>query len=119
MLHEREMWKVIDSDKIAFKPYRTGVSNIKRIIEQKHLATKSIGGFGLLEVPPGGVFGPHTHPEREEIYYVLSNSGALTIDGDEVPAREGLTLYVSGEEPHGMVNRDDKPLVVVFVTVYK
>ena len=112
------MWKVIDSGKIPFKPYRTGISNIKRIIEQKTIGTKRIAGFGLIEVPPRGVFGPHRHPEREEIYYVLSSSGSIVIGDEEIPAREGLTIYVSGEDPHGMRNQGDKPLIVIFVTVH-
>jgi oxalate decarboxylase/phosphoglucose isomerase-like protein (cupin superfamily) len=37
----------------------------------------------------------------------------------EVPAEEGLTLYVSGEDVHGMKNQGDEPLVVMFITVYK
>ena len=113
------MWKVIESAEIPFAPYRTGIANIKRIISKDEVAAEQIAGFGLIEVPPGGVFGPHTHPEREEIYYVLSNSGSIVIKDEEVPAREGLTLYVSGEDPHGMKNHDDEPLVVVFITVNK
>ena len=113
------MWKVIDSSKIPFTPYPKGVSNIKRIIEKEKVGTKRIAGFGLIEVPPGGVFGPHKHPEREEIYYVLSNSGSIVVGDEEIPAREGLTLYVSGEDPHGMKNQGDEPLLVIFITVYK
>lgn len=112
------MWKVIDSDKIPFTPYPKGISNIKRIVEKK-VGTKRIAGFGIIEVPPGGVFGPHTHPEREEIYYVLSNSGSVIMGDEETPAKEGLTLYVSGEDPHGMRNQGDEPLLVMFITVYK
>ena len=111
------MWTVIDSGSLPFTPYRTGSANIKRVIEQKAVGTKRLAGFGLIEVPPGGVFGPHTHPEREEIYYVLAASGALVVQGTEIPAKAGLTLYVSGEESHGMKNDGAGPLVVAFVTV--
>lgn len=113
------MWKIIDSDTIPFTPYPKGVSSIKRIIEKEKNGTQRISGFGLIQVPPGGAFGPHEHPEREEIYYVFSGSGTLIVGNEEIPAREGLTLYVSGEEPHGIRNHGDKPLLVVFVTVYK
>ncbi len=113
------MWKFVDSSKIPFTPYSKGTSSIKRIVEKEKIGTERISGFGLIEVPPGGVFGPHEHPEREEIYYVLSNSGSIIVGGEEIPAREGLTLYVSGEEPHGMRNNDEEPLLVIFITVYK
>jgi mannose-6-phosphate isomerase-like protein (cupin superfamily) len=113
------MWKIIDSETIPFTPYPKGVSSIKRIVEKEKIGAQRISGFGLIQVPPGGVFGPHEHPEREEIYYVLSNSGTLIVGNEEIPAKEGLTLYVSGEEPHGMRNQGDKPMLVVFITVYK
>ncbi|MBO3798270.1 MAG: cupin domain-containing protein [Thermoproteota archaeon] len=113
------MWKVIDSGTIPFTPYPKGVSNIKRIIDKEKIGAHRISGFGLIQVPPGGVFGPHEHPEREEIYYVFSGSGMLIVGDEEIPAKEGLTLYVSGEETHGIRNPGDKPLLVFFVTVYK
>ena len=113
------MWKVIQSAEIPFTPYSKGIANIKRVIGKDEVGTERIAGFGLLEVPPGGVFGSHTHPEREEIYYVLSNSGSIVVGDKEVPAREGLTLYVSGEDPHGLKNQDNEPLLVIFITVYK
>lgn len=113
------MWKVIESGKIPFTPYPKGLANIKRIVKKEKVGTKRIAGFGLIEVPSGGIFGPHTHPEREEIYYVLSDSGSIIIGDEEIPAKKGLTLYVSGEDPHGMKNKDDEPLLVMFTTVYK
>jgi len=113
------MWKVIESDKIPFAPYPRGVSNIKRIVDGEKVGAKRIAGFGLIEVPPAGLFGPHAHEEREEIYYVLSDSGSIVVGEEEIPAREGLTLYVSGEDQHGLRNRGDRPLLVAFVTVCK
>jgi len=113
------MWKLIESDQIPFAPYAKGISSIKRIVEKEKVGTHKIAGFGLIEVPQGGVFGPHTHPEREEIYYVLSSSGTITVEDKEIPAKEGLTLYVSGEDSHGMRNQGEKPLLAMFITVYK
>jgi len=109
------MWSVIESEKIPFSPYRKGVSNIKRILEQKTVGSESFTGFGLLEIPPSGVFPLHTHPDHEEIYYVLSGSGTVMVEDEEIPAKEGLTVYVSGEFPHGIRNQTDEPLTVLFV----
>lgn len=111
--------KIIDSSMIPFTSYPKRVSSIKRIVEKEKIGTERIGGFGLIQVPPGGVFGPHEHPEKEEIYYVLSDSGTIIVGDEEIPIREGLILYVSGEEPHGIRNHGGKPLLVIFVTVYK
>ena len=110
-----KMWKIIESDKLPFAPYPKGKANIKRIVEKEKIGTQRIGGFGLIEVPPGGVFEPHTHPEREEIYYVLSDSGSVIVGNEEIPAKKGLTLYVSGEDIHGLKNEGKKPLLIVFL----
>lgn len=113
------MWKIIKSGEIPFNPYPKGFANIKRVVEKDKIGTKRIAGFGLIEVPPGGTFGPHQHPEREEIYYVLSGTGSIVIGDKEMPVEEGLTFYVSGEDLHGLKNEGKKPLTVIFVTVYK
>jgi mannose-6-phosphate isomerase-like protein (cupin superfamily) len=117
MILVSSMWNVIESDKIPFSPYPKGTANIKRIAEQKTVGCKRFTGFGLLEIPPGGVFPEHTHPDREEIYYVLSGSGTIIVEDKEISAKEGLAVYVSGEHPHGIRNQTDKPLTVLFVHV--
>ena len=109
------MWSVIESEKIPFSPYPKGAANIKRILEQKTVGSRRFTGFGLLEIPPNGVFPQHTHPDREEIYYVLSGSGAITVEDKEIPATKGIALYVSGESPHGIKNETDKSVLVLFV----
>ncbi|MEM2904565.1 MAG: cupin domain-containing protein [Candidatus Bathyarchaeia archaeon] len=112
------MWKIVDSATFGFKPYPQGVASIKRILEQKTVGSRRLAGLGLLELPPGGLFPEHTHPEREEAYYVLSGSGTILVEGREVEAREGLALYVSGETPHGLRNEGREPLRVLYVTAY-
>ena len=113
------MWKIIDSETLPFAPYPKGIASVKRIVEKEKVGTRRFGGFGLIEVPPGGVFEPHTHPEREEIYYFLSDSGSLIVENDQIPAKKGLTFYVSGEDSHGLKNQGKKPLLIMFVTAYK
>jgi quercetin dioxygenase-like cupin family protein len=112
------MWKIIASEKIPFTPYRTGISNIKRILDQQSVGSHRFSGFGILEIPAGGVFPPHTHPEREEIYYVLSGSGSLLVEEEEIKAEKGITLYISGEVKHGIANQSNSPLTVLFVHTY-
>ena len=111
------MWSAIESETIPFSPYRKGVANIKRIVEKETVETKRFTGVGLLEIPPNGEFPQHTHPEREEIYYVLSGSGAITVEDKEIPASEGLTIYVSGDTLHGIKNETQESLVVLYVHV--
>ena len=111
------MWKLIDSNQIEYTPYRKGVVNIKRIIEKDTVEMKSFTGFGLLELPPKGIFPPHTHPDREEIYHILSGSGIVVIGGEEIQATEGQTFYISGDIEHGITNPTDERFEVLFVHV--
>ena len=56
-------------------------------------------GFGLNQVdyPPGKVGPEHDEPEsgQEEVYYGLSGTGALRVDGDDVEMRPGRYVLVS------------------------
>jgi len=73
------MWEVVNVQDTVFSPYSKGTANIKRILEQKTLGSKHLAGFGIIDVPPNGVFPEHTHPEREEVYYILSGEGKIIV----------------------------------------
>lgn len=108
------MWRTIDSEEILFTPYKKGKANIKRIFTQE-TGCKRFTGFGLLEIPPGGVFPAHTHPEREEIYHIVEGTGCILIGDEKIEAKRGVSLYVSGDVPHGLENQTDKTLLAMFV----
>jgi len=61
----------------------------------------ALGGtaFGLnqIDFPPGKVGPEHDELQsgQEEVYYTLSGSGTLTIDGDPVEMRPGRYILVS------------------------
>ena len=111
------MWRMIDSRDMAFEPYSKGVADIKRVLRQK-AGEGRFEGFGLLRVPPKGIFPKHVHPEREEIYYVISGSGTLMIEDKEMAVSEGTVIYVSGEVPHGLSNNTDQTFSVIYVTAF-
>jgi uncharacterized cupin superfamily protein len=58
-----------------------------------------VRGFGvyLVELPPGAQSVPHDHAvdRAEDVYAVLRGSGALGVDGDEVPLRPGMFVAVT------------------------
>jgi len=111
------MWRVIDSGDIEFEPYSKGVAEIKRVLRQK-AGEGRFEGFGLLRIPPNGIFPKHVHPEREEIYYVLSGMGTLLMEDKEMAISEGAVICISGDVPHGLSNSTDQPLSVIYVTAF-
>ncbi len=64
------------------------------------LVRRSLGcrsfGINLVEIPPGGSIPEHDETERdqEELFFVLSGSAALVIDGEDHPARAGTFARV-------------------------
>jgi uncharacterized cupin superfamily protein len=68
-------------------------------------------GINVVEIPPGGRIPEHDETERdqEEVFYVLSGTPTLIIDGESHPARAGTfarldpghlrTVSNGGEEP--------------------
>jgi quercetin dioxygenase-like cupin family protein len=68
-------------------------------------------GFGLnqIEFPPGKVGSEHdeTGSGQEEVYYCLSGSGTLTIDGEVVEMRPGRYILVSPDAKRRPAAGDD------------
>lgn len=112
------MWKIADAEKVSFSPYQTGVANIKRVLGKDELEGMKFSGFGFLQVPPKGEFKVHVHPDREEIYYVLSGSGTIEVEGKSVEARPGLTIHISGDTAHGIRNETGDSLTIIYVTAW-
>lgn len=102
---------------MAFEPYNKGVADIKRVFRQG-AGEGRFEGFGFLRLPPKGVFPKHVHPEREEIYYVISGSGTLMIEDKELAVSQGTVICISGDVPHGLGNSTDKPFEVLYVTTF-
>lgn len=112
------MWKIIKSGESNFEPYGKGVAEIKRLMRQSSSEGR-FEGLGLLRIPSNGIFPKHIHPEREEIYYVLSGSGILMIEDSEVEIFEGDAVYISGNVQHGLKNFSLKDLLILYVTAFK
>ncbi len=111
------MWRIINSKDAAFEPYTKGVADIKRIMRQKP-GEGRFEGLGFLRIPSNGVFPKHTHPEKEEIYYVMSGSGIIMVGDKEQAVSEGSVFYVSGDVPHGLSNPNKETLTVLYVTAF-
>lgn len=58
-----------------------------------------VNAFGInqIDLPPHTVGREHDHAEsgQEEVYLVLSGSGIMRVDGDEVPLEPGRYVFVS------------------------
>lgn len=60
----------------------------------------------------------HNHPGRELYLHIISGTGTLLIDGEEVPVQEGDVLYCEPEEQIGFNNASEGK-VSIYVTMTK
>jgi oxalate decarboxylase/phosphoglucose isomerase-like protein (cupin superfamily) len=71
---------------------------------------------GEVVVYPGRGHEPHTHPDEEEVIYVVSGEGVQTVgDGEPFPLREGDAVHVPRATLHSTVNTTWRPLRLVVV----
>ncbi len=68
-------------------------------------------------LPPGQVIQPHYHPDSEEIYYVLSGYGIMTIGEEKQEISRGDVVHIPVLASHTLSNTGSVPLRFVTVTV--
>ena len=72
--------------------------------------------LGIVEIGPGrpDLTYPHRHAVAE-VYYVLSGSGVVMIDGTPHPVRSGTTVFIPGDAEHGVRNTGAEVLRILYV----
>ena len=68
----------------------------------------------VIRIAPGDkVFPAHSHPNGEEVIYILSGSGRVLVDGDIAPVRMGSTVLFPQGKPHMLHNTGAEEMKVV------
>ena len=62
---------------------------------------------GLFWLHPGHETEADVHPESAEIYYVVSGSGRLVMDGEEYRVSRSQTVYIPAGVDHQAYERDE------------
>lgn len=89
-------------------------SQIRPLIDR---TTSPITQCSLAEetLPPGHRVAPHHHEVLEEIYYVLTGTGEMTV-GDETRAvGAGDAIYIPKRQRHTLVNTGAEPMRIVLI----
>jgi mannose-6-phosphate isomerase-like protein (cupin superfamily) len=87
-------------------------SNRKGIFKEGQMDT------GLLLYMPGQKTPEHKHADMDEIFYIVSGTGTLTINGEEFTLKEQDIIYSPREEAHGFFNTGDTNLSVLQIKLY-
>ncbi|MBV9309642.1 MAG: cupin domain-containing protein [Solirubrobacterales bacterium] len=86
------------------------------------LVRRSLGcrsfGINLVEIPPGESIPEHDETDRdqEELFYVISGSPALVVDGEEHPASAGTFARLAPHHKRTVRNTGSEPASVLIVS---
>jgi quercetin dioxygenase-like cupin family protein len=67
----------------------------------------------VIEVAPGQTVRPaHSHPNGEEVIYIVQGSGRVMIEGVVEPVKEGSAVLFPQGQVHMLQNNGEKPMKV-------
>ena len=89
---------------------------IQNGLDLKDIA-KNISAVYDTSLPPGEIIPPHFHPDFEELYYILSGYGNITIGEEKQEVSRGDVVYIPQHALHTLVNIAEVPLRFVTVSV--
>ncbi len=92
------------------------VEQIQNGLDLKDIA-KNIAAVYDTSLPPGESIPPHFHPDFEELYYILSGYGNITIGEEKEEISRGDVVYIPQQALHTLVNTAEVPLRFVTVSV--
>ena len=89
-------------------------SEIRPLIDR---TTSPITQCSLAEetLPPGKAVTPHHHEVLEEIYYILSGSGVMTIDAESHEVSAGDAIYIPKHHRHTLTNTGNEDMKILLV----
>ena len=85
----------------------------RTLISADRTPTRELSG-GVCEIEPGGELTLHRHPTLE-LYYFLEGEGVVRLGGQERPVRQGTTVSIPADAPHGIRNTGTSTLKLFYV----
>jgi mannose-6-phosphate isomerase-like protein (cupin superfamily) len=73
-------------------------------VEPKFQCLKAITYVSLAKLQPSLSYEPHDHQDHEEIYYIISGSGHIKINGETTRFRDGDIIYIPEKTVHSIAN---------------
>ena len=73
-------------------------------VEPRFQCLKAITYVSLAKLQPSLSYEPHDHRDHEEIYYIISGSGYITIDGETTRFNDGDVIYIPEKAVHSIAN---------------
>lgn len=61
-------------------------------------------------LPPGHAVTPHHHQQLEEIYYIVTGSGMMTVGSEQQEVGPGDAIYIPRGHSHTLENTGNEPI---------
>jgi len=89
-------------------------SEIRPLIDR---TTSPITQCSLAEemLPPGCAVTPHHHRDLEEIYYIVSGEGLMTVGENSREVHAGDAVYIPRGHRHSLKNTGNEPIKLILV----
>ena len=70
----------------------------------------------IIRVPPGETVRPaHSHPEGEELIYILNGNGRVLVDGEVKPVTKGTAVLFPNGSVHMLQNNGMEEMKVICI----
>jgi len=109
-------------DETVERTYPDGIAKVRAIIGARtdlplgrNVPSPVLFSFGVATVHPGGEIPKHTHPDREELFYIQSGTGTLEAEDETLEVDPGTAVWFPVGCTHRLMNRTGAPVSVVFV----
>ena len=86
-----------------------GITNFTYLVDSN--TQKNARMFAEITLNPGCSIGYHKHETETEYYFILSGTGTVNDDGEEVEVSQGDTIITGNGASHSIKNTGSVPLV--------
>ena len=92
------------------------IKNIEENLGKKDGTKRLVGLWDSILLVGQGTM-PHFHETTEEIYYIISGQGLMTIDGETELVDEGDIVYIPSNKVHTIRQTGNLPLRFITVSI--
>ncbi|MBN1290713.1 MAG: cupin domain-containing protein [Candidatus Latescibacteria bacterium] len=112
-------WTVFDKRLLTSVPsFYNGKGNmLTRVVWPTEIFRTNWGFVNHYVLTPGSSVGYHRHDVMEEVYYILSGTGRMTVDDATYNVKAGDAATVVLHGAHGLYNNSDKDLELISIAV--
>jgi mannose-6-phosphate isomerase-like protein (cupin superfamily) len=94
-----------------------GAISFRRLLSEEAFAS-AIDFVDLSIVPAGCTIGQHSHHDSEELYFIVSGTPLVTIDGRSRRLARGDLSVVRSGQWHDLINDTAEPVEIFVVQVH-